>query len=186
MWLLIIAAVLIYIFRPRLRIKKVYYSKPAKKDKPIAEVLDDLVRRGMNKPFDTGPHIIYVQIKLRLLLMNDTRFKNINRAFREGYTQELPDYAFTEENHGEADIYYNRAYWRYNKEFRNRVELLWKKRSGVTHVYICPNLGKRCDSVKKIEKPKMYPIDQVPIIPCADCTEPMCYCSYISQNKNAE
>ena len=175
MWLLITAAVLFFILWPRRKPKP---AKPARKDRPIAEVLDELVQRGMNKPFYQGPHVIYIQIKMRLLLMNDPRFKNINRAFREGYTQKLPDYAFTEENHKEAQRYYSQAYWRYSKEYRNKVELLWYKRCGATHVYICSNLGKRCGSVKKIEKPKMYPIDKVPIIPCADCTEPKCYCSY--------
>ena len=187
MWVLIvIILILLFLGKPKKHARRIRpaATKAEPSNKPIADKLNELVRMGMNKPFNTGPHTTYVQTKMRLLLMNDPRFKNLNKAFKEGYTYELPDYAFTEENHQDADIYYNRAYCRYDKEFRNKVELLWQKKAGATHVYICPNLGKRCDSVKKIEKPKIYPIDEVPIIPCADCTEPFCYCSYHTAKKS--
>ena len=169
MWLLIIAAIFLFIFWPR--------RKPAPAEKSIPDTLETLVRRGAGKLNHEAEQRHYIQIKLRLLLLGDERFHNINKAFREGATWELPGYAFTAESHDEAQQYYNRTYHRYYQEYANKVKLLQLKRAGVSHVYIWPLDHRQCDAVKKIRKPKKYAIDKVPMIPCADCTE-YCACSY--------
>ena len=115
MWVIIaIILILLFLGKPKKHARRIRpaATKAEPSNKPIADKLNELVRMGMNKPVNTGPHTTYVQTKMRLLLMNDPRFKNLNKAFKEGYTYELPDYAFTEENHQDADIYYNRAFCR--------------------------------------------------------------------------
>ena len=183
---MIIAIILILLFlgKPKKHARRTRpaATKAEPSNKPIADKLNDLVEAAaytMSGRKITRCQREYIGIKMFLLLYDDNRFKELFRAFKHGCPVTPPAYIFTEKDHQEASEYYGLFWWNFNKEFQNKITLYKFRRAEVTHVYIWPLDHRHCSSVQNISKPKIYPIDEVPKIPCNDCTE-QCGCCYMA------
>lgn len=186
MWVLIVIILILYfLFRPK-RPKVRPSTKPAEalnSGDPIADRLYELIIKAFHshdgKAIDRYKNQ-YINIKMIMLLHGDPRFTKLDQAFKKGGSMITPpDYIFTEKDHTEAAEFYNRSWWNFGVEFQSMQKLYMFRLAGATHVYIWPLDHRQCEAVRKIRKPKVYPIDEVPRIPCKNCTE-RCGCSYFA------